>query len=151
MLDFLTDYVSINADGGHVLAKRTNLRPFTESLPSLAGELRELCCQRATQTLAPAEVSAPTSEQAHITLSRDGSKVIVNLKTDVDKFIRQITRLFIEIEKVLEQAARIGSGIKRRPYSEYIEEIAKTGFAQVEAHGSALFLDGHDAQKQWRR
>ena len=36
-------------------------------------------------------------------------------------------------------------------YSEYIEEIAKTGFAQVEAHGSALFLDGHDAQKQWRR
>ena len=42
---------------------------------------------------------------------------------------------FLEIEQVLEQAEKIGSEIKRRPYSEYIDGIEKTGCCQVEVHG----------------
>ena len=49
---------------------------------------------------------------------------------------------FLEIEQVLEQTEKIGSEIKRRPYSEYIDGIEKTGRCQVEVHGIALYVDG---------
>ncbi len=62
--------------------------------------------------------------------------------TDIKRFIRQVTERFTEIEQVLEQAEEIGLGIKRRPYSEYIDEIAETGMCRVEGHGFGLFVDG---------
>ena len=62
--------------------------------------------------------------------------------TVINRFIRQLTQQFIEIERVLEQAEEIGLRIKRRPHSEYLDEIANTRIPRVEVHGVALFLDG---------
>jgi hypothetical protein len=60
----------------------------------------------------------------------------------MSRFIRQITKRFTEIEQVLDQAEQIGSRINRRPYSEYVDEIGRTGRAAVECHGVALFVGG---------
>jgi hypothetical protein len=62
--------------------------------------------------------------------------------TVINRFIRQLTKRFIEVERVLEQAEEIGLRIRRRPYSEYLDGIAKTGICRVESHGFALFVDG---------
>ena len=43
---------------------------------------------------------------------------------------------------ILEQAEKVGSGIKRPPYAEYIDEIAKTGICRVIFYGDAFFVDG---------
>jgi hypothetical protein len=69
-------------------------------------------------------------------------KYVLLPETDVRKFIRQITKRFLEIEAVLEQAELVGSRIKRRPYGEYIDEIRKTGLCRLEAFGFGLYLDG---------
>jgi hypothetical protein len=46
-----------------------------------------------------------------------------------------------QFKDVLEQAKRIGERIIRRPYSEYIDEIAQTGLARIVAYGFALYVD----------
>jgi hypothetical protein len=61
--------------------------------------------------------------------------------TVINRFTRQLTKRFIEIERVLEQAEEIGLRIKRRPYSEHLDDV-KTGIWPVEIHGFALFVDG---------
>ena len=53
-----------------------------------------------------------------------------------------MTQRFKKVQQVLEQAEEMGLHIKRRPYSEYIDEIARTGIARVEAFGFALFIEG---------
>jgi hypothetical protein len=140
-LDFFNDVASMHADGGWVMVRnRVDLGPFLRSLPNLAGELEELLCQHVAQAL---EESEKTGTAGHmITLSNGQNEVCVAPDTDVNKFIRQITKRFFEIEPVLDQAYEIGSRIKRRPYSEYLDEIKKTGIARVEGHGFGLFIDG---------
>jgi hypothetical protein len=70
------------------------------------------------------------------------NQVVVHPGTKVKRFIRQITQRFEEIKLVLEQAWTIGLGIKRQPYSEYLDEIERTGVCRVEYHGDAYFVDG---------
>jgi hypothetical protein len=77
-----------------------------------------------------------------ITLSCGQNTISIAPCTKITKFIRQVTQRFTEVEQVLEQAEEIGLQIKRRPYSEHIDEIAETGLSQIEAFGFALFIDG---------
>jgi hypothetical protein len=52
--------------------------------------------------------------------------------TVINRFIRQLTKRFIEIERVLEHAEEIGITDKASAYSEYLDEIAKTTISRVE-------------------
>jgi hypothetical protein len=143
-MDFVTGMSSIRADGGWVTAlNRIDLGAFVKTLPELANELRE----RLRQGAALAQASVGSSPQTRpdddlVRLSHGQNEVYVAPGTDVSRFIRQISKRFTEIEPVLEQAEQVGSRIKRRPYSEYIDEIGRTGLARVECHGFGLFLNG---------
>src|SRR5262249_53878654 len=102
-----------------------------------------LLCQRAAQVAEESVVFPAVTGTASNGVSLTGeSEVWVAPGTDVYRFIRQIFQRFIEVERLLEQAEQIGSRIKRRPYSEYIDEIERTGRCRVEAHGFGLFVDG---------
>jgi hypothetical protein len=143
-LDFVSGAASMHADGGWVLVpKRIDLEPFLKSLPEIANELRDRCHrdgELSQQTAGLAETTGTADEM--ITLSCGLNTISVAPCTKTTKFIRQVTQRFTEVEQVLKQAEEIGLQIKRRPYSEYIDEIAETGLSRVEAFGFALFIDG---------
>jgi uncharacterized protein YsxB (DUF464 family) len=144
-LDFVCGAASIHAYGGWVsVRKRTDLRPLVKILPELANELRERLGEAAAQTPQESIWSSSMTRTADtmINVSHGQDSVCVAPGTDISKFIRQITKRFTEIEQVLDQAEQIGSRINRRPYSEYIDEIGRTGLARVEFHGFGLFLGG---------
>jgi hypothetical protein len=132
MLDFFSGATSVRVEGGWVIVpKRTDLAPFLKILPTLATELKDLLRER--ENVGPLE---PRS------LSCGPNTVLLLPGTEINSFIRQVTRRFSEIEQVLEQAEEIGLRIKHRPYSEFIEEISRTGICRVEAHGFALLVHG---------
>jgi hypothetical protein len=125
MLDFVSGAASMHAHGGWVIVpKRIDLKPFLESLPKLANELQEALLRQR---------NGESSQQAIGVPERGVADDMVSVSFGPNT---------IEIERVLEQAEEIGLRIKRRPYSEYIDEIAKTGIARVEGHGFGLFFDG---------
>lgn|SRR5262245_5794272 len=131
-LDFVCGAVFMLADGGWVGVQcRSDLGPFLKTLPELANELRHLLCHGAAQV--PDNI---------ISMTRGQSTVGIAPGTDVSRFIREITKRFAEIERLLEQVEETGLRIKRRPYSEYIDDIGKTGISRVEVHGLGLFVDG---------
>jgi hypothetical protein len=115
-------------------SKRADLGPLVRSLPDLKSELQALLSQQSARGLEEKDANM-------VNLSRGQNTICIAVHTNVKKFIRQVTKRFFEIEQVLEQAEKIGSEIKRRPYSEYLAEIGKTGVAQVEYHGFALYID----------
>jgi hypothetical protein len=140
-LDFISDVASMHANGGWVMVdNRVDLGPFLRNLPNLASELEQLLCRHVAQALEEGENTGTAGDM--ITLSKGQNEVCIAPDTDVNKFIRQITKRFFEVKPVLDQAYEIGSRIKRRPYSEYLDEIKKTGIAGVESHGFGLFIDG---------
>jgi hypothetical protein len=139
-LDFITGLASVHADEGWVSAKRADLGPFVKNLPKLATELQQLLCRRSELALKEGADFSLGSKM--VTLSYGEDKICAAPDTNVRKFIRQITKRFLEIEAVLEQAELVGSRIKRRPYDEYIDEIGKTGVCRVEAFGFGLYVDG---------
>jgi len=144
-LDFVTGMASVHAQWGWVSSMRLDLGPFVKNLRQHASELQQLLAQRAARGIEQsAESRLSTSiDRKMVTLSCGKSDAIcVSTGTNVNKFIRQITKRFLEIERVVEQAEQVGSRIKRRPYSEYIDEIAKTGICRVEGHGFGLFVNG---------
>jgi hypothetical protein len=126
------------------MPQRVDLKPFLESLPKLAGEIQEaLPRQRNGETLQqPIGVSERGAADYMVSLSFGPNTVSLFPGTVINRFIRQLTKRFIEIEQVLEQAEEIGLRIKRRPHSEYLDGSAKTGFCRVEGHGFALSVDG---------
>jgi hypothetical protein len=132
-LDFITGYASVLGDCGWVNSKRVDLGSLVRSLPDLRSELQALLSQHPAHGL-------EEKGSNMITVSRGQNTICVAAGTDLKKFIRQMTKRFLEIEQVLEQAEKIGSEIKRRPYSEYLAGIEKTGLAQVEGHGFALYI-----------
>ena len=60
-----------------------------------------------------------------VELRRGELEIRVNRDADVDRFVSQITQRYREIEPILEEAERVGPGIKRLPYADYIDEIEK--------------------------
>jgi hypothetical protein len=120
-LDFVSGSVSVHGNGGGiVVSKRIDLGPFVKSLPELTSELQDLLHQRDGELVQEsAGLTAPaTGKSKMITLSCGPNIVSVAAGTEIKRFIRQVTKRFTEVEQVLEQAEAIGSGIKRRPYSE---------------------------------
>jgi hypothetical protein len=144
-LEFLSGSVSVMGNGGWVtVSKRIDLGPFVRSLPTLTSELQDLLHQRDGE-LVQESAGVPAlaiGKGKIISLSSGPNSVSVAPGTEIKRFIRQVTKRFTEVEQVLEQAEAIGLGINRRPYSEYIDEMAKTGLARVEGHGFGLFVDG---------
>ena len=113
-LDFVCGAAFIHVGDGFVVAdSRGELAALVSALPQMMQ-------------------AAVLSEQIHL----------YRPDIDKDRFVRQITRRFANIEHVLEQAEEIGRTIKRRPYSEFIDEIGATGCPRVEYHGSALLVGG---------
>jgi hypothetical protein len=144
-LDFACGVVSMKADGGFVrVPKRVDLKPFLESLPKLANEIQDaLLHQRNGGSSQQATgVAGEGTADAMIKVSFGPNRVSVAPDTVISRFIHQLIKRFIEIEGVLEQAEEIGLRIKRRPYSEHIDEVGRTGICRVEYHGYALFFDG---------
>jgi hypothetical protein len=123
---------------------RVDVEPFLTELPKLADELQNLVRQREAELLQPATgLSERTvGAGAMISVPLGPNQVVVHPGTKVKRFIRQITQRFEEIKLVLEQAWTIGLDIKRQPYSEYLDEIERTGVCGVEYHGDAYFVDG---------
>jgi hypothetical protein len=138
-LDFVTGRACVNADQGWVNSKRADLGAFVGRLPTLSTELQQRFCRRSDPSFKETDF-ARSSEMVRILCGEN--EICVAPETDVRKFIRQITKRFLEIEAVLEQAELVGSRIKRRPYGEHIDEIRKTGLCRVEVFGFGLYLDG---------
>ena len=134
MLDFAGGGTSIHVEGGLVMVpKRTELAPFLKILPTLATELKDRLRERERETADPLERRS---------LSCGPNTVSIAPRTDVNRFIRAVMKRFNEIEQILQQADVIGLRLNRRPYSAYIDEIAKTGICRVEGHGYGLFVNG---------
>jgi hypothetical protein len=120
------------------------LASFVRNLPNRASELRELLAHRVAQVPDEGVAFGREADVATdlISQSVDDSTVFLPADLNVNKFVRQVSGRFTEIEQVLEQAEQVGSRITRRPYLEYIDEISKTGVPRVEGHGFGLFVEG---------
>jgi hypothetical protein len=156
MLDFVRGGVCMIADGGWVMvSNRSDLEPFLKDLPKLANEIQdrlrkgrgEFSQQSAGlpepwDRLGALQAMLRPSAEDMFTLSWGQNKITVASSTKITKFIRQVTQRFNEVQQLLEQAEEMGLQIKRRPYAEYIDEVAETGLARVEVFGFAFFVDG---------
>jgi hypothetical protein len=146
MLDFVSGGALMRADGGWAaVPKWIDLGPFLKDLPKLANEIQEALLRQRNGELSQQTTSLPEQTGAAgdmVTVSWGPNTVCIAPGTEINRFIRQLTKRFIEIKQVFGQAEEIGLRIKRRPYSEYLDEIAKTGICRVEGHGFALFVDG---------
>ena len=132
------------ADGGFVVVpKRIDLKPFLESLPKLATELQEALLRQRNRELSQQTTGVAERGAAdEVRVSCGPNTVWVAPGTVINRFIRQLTERFIEIERILEQTEEIGLRIKRRPYFEYLADIDfKTEICPVEIHGFALSVD----------
>jgi hypothetical protein len=145
MLDFVSGGVLISVAGGFIwVSSHSDLFQFIRTLPELASQLEDLLCQRSLQASQQnTELAAGSEDNSKmVKLACGRNSVSVEPGTNIKRFIRQMTKRYKEIARILEQAEEIGSRIKRRPYQEYIDEIERTGVCRVEAHGWALFIRG---------
>jgi hypothetical protein len=128
-LDFVCGAASVCTDGGLVMApSRCDLGECVRTLPQFAHELRQL--------------QNGAVSTGNISLSHRQDTVWIAADVEVNSFIQQITKRFIEVEEVLAQADKIGLRIKRRPYQDFIDEIEETGIVRCEIHGGGLFVNG---------
>jgi hypothetical protein len=129
-LDFVIELTTLWADEGRVLvSKRSDLSSAVADLPSCIDELKSL-------------VKSPMNDGHRVEMRRGEAEISIRRAADVDRFVSQITERYHEVEPILEQAEKIGSGIKRVPYEDYIEELGRTGLARVSYYGDAFFIDG---------
>jgi hypothetical protein len=129
------------ANEGYLLVpKRPALSSALADLPSCIDELKSLV----------GSVS-PDNDREVVELRRGEVRIGVARGADVDRFVSQLARRYHAIEPILEQAERVGSEIKRLPYDDYIDEIAKTRIARVVSYGDAFFVDGKLAYRPERR
>ncbi|MGO9631516.1 MAG: hypothetical protein ACLPXW_21325 [Xanthobacteraceae bacterium] len=129
---FVSGAAALFADEGRVLVpKRHALSSAIADLPFCIDELKSLI-----------KSIAPDSDRHQIEMRRGEVEIVVNRGADVDRFVSQTTRRYRKIEPILEQAEKVGSGIKRLPYADYIDEIGRTGVCRVVFYGDAFFVDG---------
>jgi hypothetical protein len=143
-LDFVSGAVSLAASSGSIMVRRLDLlATAVESLRNSACELQQFLSERSlgqTNGWASDELSGLFDN--FLEFSRHDFEVCIASGANAANFIKQIACRRIEVHDLLKQAAEIGRKIKRRPYAEYIDGIKETGFAKVEYHGFALFVDG---------
>jgi hypothetical protein len=130
-LDFVSGEAILSADEGFLIGKRAALSSAVADLPRCIDQLKSLA--------------------KSVALDRDGDgvelrggEVSIRLKrgADIERFMSQIAQRYRAIEPVLEQAEKLGLEIKRPPYADFIDEIAKTGVSRVTSYGVAFFVDG---------
>lgn len=128
VVDFISGATTLQAEGGHVMgANSAELATVIADLPLYVDKLKEL--------------KSP-GDGSHINLVCGENNISVSYAADIDCFFKQITQRYSEIKQMLPQIEAIGSRIERRPYSEYLDELAKTGIARVVLHGYGVFADG---------
>ena len=136
------------------LAERQDCSPTKDLLvpkrPALSSAVADLpSCIDGLKSLVK---SVSTDSDGHqVGLRRGEVGIRVNRGADVERFVSQLARRYRAIEPILEQAEKVGSEIKRLPYDDYIDEIAKTGIARVVSYGVAFFVDGKLAYYPERR
>ena len=131
-LDFVSGAAALFANEGMLLVpKRPALSLAVVDLPFCIDELKLLV-----------KSVTPDSDGHQVELRRGETEISVNPGADVDRFASEIMKRYREVEPILEQAEKVGSGIKRLPYADYIDELARTGVARVVHYGDGLFLDG---------
>ena len=140
-LDFVTQSVHVFAVGGFVSVQyRLGLSSVVADLPLCIEELKLLM-----------KTDEP-SDNDFVKLERGLAIICIGRTADAGRFVRQITQRYREeIEPILDQAEKIGSGINRPPYADYIEEIRKTGSCRVVFYGAAFFIDGKLEYRPERR
>jgi hypothetical protein len=139
-LDFVTQSVLVFAVGGFVsVQKRLALSSVVADLPLCIEELKLLM-----------KTDEP-SDNDFVKLERGLAIICIGRTADAGRFVRQITQRYREIGPILDQAEKIGSGIDRPPYADYIEEIRKTGNCRVVFYGNAFFIDGKLVYRPERR
>lgn len=131
-LDFVSGAATLFADEGWLLVpNRNTLASFVSGLPVCIGKLKELV-----------KSVTSTSDGDYVEMRCGEAEIRVKRVAEIDRFVSQITRRYHKIEPILEQAEKVGSAIKRLPYDDYIDEIAKTGRGRVVFYGYAFFVDG---------
>jgi hypothetical protein len=131
-LDFVTGVATLLADEGWLrVPNRTALASFFSDLPASIGKLRELV-----------KSVTSTGDGDYVEMRCGEAEIRVKRVADIDRFVSQIARRHRKIEPILEQAEKVGSAIKRLPYDDYVDEIAKTGVGRVVFYGYAFFVDG---------
>jgi hypothetical protein len=131
-LDFVSGAAALFANEGHLFVpKRPALSSAVADLPLCIDELKSLV-----------KSIAPDSDGHGVELRRGEVGIRLNRDADVERFVSQIAQRYRAIEPILEQAEKVGSGIKRLPYDDYIDEMAKTDICRVVSYGFAFFVDG---------
>jgi hypothetical protein len=131
-LDFVSGAAALFADEGRVLVpKRPGLSSAVADLPSCIDELKSMV-----------KSILPDSDGHQVEMRRGEAEIFVNRGADVDRFVSQIRKRYRKVEPILEQAEKVGSGIERVPYADYIDEIARTGVGRVVHYGDGYFVDG---------
>lgn len=132
-LDFVTGSALLVVDDGFAcVSSRADLGPFARSLTERAATLQE----RVNSQLS-------SKNETHHTLDiLTLGSLHVRPRTDLKVFIRHLTERVRELEKIIDEAWRVGSRIVRRPYEDFIDEIRQTGISRVEFYGSGPFIGG---------
>jgi hypothetical protein len=136
-LDFVTGSVTLVARNAMAYASTlSELVPFVASLPRQARHLRNMQNQ---------------STSRFTDVEFGGNKVSIETNANVTQAIRDLLKRCSIIEDVLRQAHYVGKQIQRRPYEEYVAEIAATGVCRVVSHGWGLFENGKlSFYAEWR-
>jgi hypothetical protein len=131
-LDFVSGAVVLLVSEGSLLVpKRRGLSSAVADLPSCVDGLKSLV------------KSIMANNNGHqVKMRRGEAEIFVNPGSDVDRFVSQITQRYREVKPILKQAEKVGSEIKRLPYADYIEELARTGVGRVVHYGDGFLVDG---------
>jgi hypothetical protein len=123
-LDFVSGSVMLMADHALVTVPNlSDLAPFVASLPGHAEQLRKVLRQGKAKT----------------EIKFEKNSVTVDAASNVNRQMRQLSKRCSEVLPVLAQVQDVGKQIRRRPYAEYIQELAETGIARVVFHGFGVF------------
>jgi hypothetical protein len=140
-LDFVSGAAALFADEGRLcVPERPALSSAVADLPSCLDELKSLV-----------RSVSPDNDRQGVELRRGDVKIWVKRGANVERVVGQLARRYRAIEPILEQAEKVGSEIKRLPYDDYIDEIAKTGISRVVSYGDAFSVDGKLAYYPERR
>lgn len=125
------EYANLDFVSSVLVPKNRGLSSAVADLPSCTDELKSLV-----------KSIMPNSDGHQVKMRREEAEIFVNRGADVDRFVSQIRARYREVEPILEQAEKVGSGIERPPYADYIQELARTGVGRVVHYGDGFFVGG---------
>jgi hypothetical protein len=131
-LDFVSGTAALFANEGYLIVpNRAAMSSAVADLPNCVDELKSLI-----------KSVTPGTDGHQVELRGGEISIWFNRGADIERFISQVMQRYRAIEPMLEPAEKLGSEIKRLPYADYLDEIAKTGVSRVVSYGVAFFVDG---------